>query len=102
MFKPRSTFLTLLLSVLVVAGPVSARPPRGDGPPPMAQGMVMMPGGGEPVAFPRERRLQWLNERGDAGAVPPDRPRMTREERMELRREINDAGRELYPRRRHH
>ncbi len=99
-----------MLGLLLAAPLAHAQRPPGEGgrggPP---QGMGLAPGGGqgimmapEPVpGAERERRLNWVNERGDDSS-PRQRPRMSREERQELRRDIHDAGRELYPRRRPH
>jgi hypothetical protein len=52
-----------------------------------------------PPPMQRGRRLHWVSD-ADSG-MPSDPPRMSREERRELRREIHDAGRELYQRPRH-
>jgi hypothetical protein len=52
-----------------------------------------------PPPMQRGRRLHWVTD-SDSG-MPSDPPRMSREERRELRREIHDAGRELYQRPRH-
>lgn len=49
-----------------------------------------------PPPMPRERRLHWVTDT-DQNA-PQRAPRMSPDERRELRREIHDAGREIYPR----
>ncbi len=64
---------------------------------PQAQPMPFQ-GGQPPAQMPREKRLQWVSEADSATAQRA--PRMSREERRELRQEIHDAGRELYPHRR--
>jgi hypothetical protein len=103
---------SLLLGLLLAASLAHAqRPPGGGGMgrggphqgmrlgpgPGGGQGMMMAPGS----APDGERRLNWVNEQGE-DSTPRQRPRMSREERQELRREIHDAGRDLYPRRRQH
>lgn len=53
-----------------------------DGPPGMERGM-------------RHNRLHWIADRDEDGQ--PQRPqRLSPEERRELRRDVNDAGRDLY------
>lgn len=97
--------IVLLSAVLATAGSAFAREPRGghfapDGG--AARGAFSVPGGpggGNTSPGLPDRRQQWQDERGAAGADAPQR--MTREERRELRREIHNAGREFYPRRPH-
>jgi hypothetical protein len=57
---------------------------RGEGPEP--QGMAPAPGAAQLTA-------------GDGG--PPRGGQMSREERRQLRRDVHEAGRDLYPERRH-
>ncbi len=72
----------MLLAVEVSAqGMPGPRRERGDGPPPQR----MMP----------EARPTQFNAEGDAA----QRQRMTPEERRQLRRDVHDAGRDLYPER---
>jgi len=49
----------------------------------------------------RGQQEQWQQPRQQSGATPERRPeqRMSPEERRQLRRDIRDAGREIYPRR---
>jgi hypothetical protein len=53
-----------------------------------------------PPPMPREKRLKWVGEADAANpAADQGAPRMSREERRKLRREIHEAGREIYPHR---
>lgn len=79
--------LMLIAALLLLAGEASAqamqRPmrERGGGPPPQRM-------------MPESRPAQFAPE-GDG----TQRPRMSPEERRQLRRDVHDAGRDLYPER---
>ena len=84
---------------LATSGIAFASPTEGD----ILQGQFLPRQEFQPAPPPppmqRGRRLNWVTN-SDSG-MPSEPPRMSREERRELRREIHDAGRELYQRPRH-
>jgi len=95
--KTGSGFSTALVVLALGIGQAMARPPGMPGPP-GPPGMDGPPGMERGM---RHNRLQWI---GDREADEQQRPtRLTPEERRELRRDVHDAGRDLYrPHRRMH
>lgn len=77
------------------AGSALARPP---GMPGMGGRMGPDGAGGEDSPMrremQRENRLRWIADRDEQAPQGP--PRLSPEERRELRRDVHDAGRELY------
>jgi hypothetical protein len=69
---------------------------------PMRPEPVAEPGSALPPAVlerqeRRERRMRWLRATGQDEFAPSANPGLTIEERRQLRRDVHEAGRELYP-----
>jgi hypothetical protein len=85
---------SLLVCSLLRPGFVAAQPRHIPAAPPQFEPVP------PPPPLPPKKRLHWVGEADAAGSADAERPpRMSREERRKLRREIHDAGREIYPHR---
>lgn len=93
----KSIFVTLLLLAATAGACADSGQGRGRGERQQNQSQQRYEGERD---YPREMRRNERNDRyeGDANARPPSRHygRMTPEERSALRRQINEAGQDIY------